>query len=344
MSAPGTRGRTALGVALILLGFAQINVGIRAVDAARSWLVPSLGTERTLWLATILWLTAMGGFVAAGFGLLGVSWLPAYSRLLVIGALAASGLVLILFAPFYTANIAALDAIVLGAVFIWAPRQAAVPRRAGRLAHVLAGGILAYLCLLALLRPWYTRWGTEGAEWQMPLVGDDVVSPPAFQVTRAIGVRTSADRVWPWLAQMGQDRAGFYSYDWLERLVGFDVRNADHIVPAWQYRAVGDLVPAAPPNFLGGVFGPDFGWHIAAFEPNRRVVLESPIMAWLFVLHPVNQSSTRLIIRLRGNASPRSGLFFITIIDFLAVQPIHFIMERKMLLTLKERSETSRGG
>jgi len=337
----GFRRHTALGVALVLLGLAQVNVGVRAADRAHSWLLSGLSTNTALRLATVLWFVAMVGFIAAGFGLLGVTRLRARWRHLMAVALTASALLCALFAPLYTLNVAVLDVAALLAILRWGPGENIVHYRAGRVVHVLAAVMLVYLSVITLLRPWYIRWGTRGAEWQAPMAGDDVMSEPAFQVTRAIDIRAPAAQVWPWLAQMGQDRAGFYSYDWLERVFGFGVHNADRIVPEWQHRNIGDLVPAAPPNFLGGVFGSSFGWRVHRFEPNDGLAIRSPIFGWLFVLRPIDDQNTHLIVRLRGDASPRPGLFFITIGDFMAGQAAHFVMEHKMLVTLKARAESA---
>ncbi len=91
------------------------------------------------------------------------------------------------------------------------------------------------------IRPWHLRWGATDEEFTRPLPGDAVV-PDGIQSTRAITIHAPARAIWPWLVQMGQDRAGFYSFDWLERLAGADIHNADHIIPAWQHLAVGDLM------------------------------------------------------------------------------------------------------
>jgi len=91
------------------------------------------------------------------------------------------------------------------------------------------------------IRPWHLRWDATDEEFTRPLPGDAVV-PDGIQSTRAITVHAPARAIWPWLVQMGQDRAGFYSFDWLERLAGADIHNADHIIRAWQHLAVGDLM------------------------------------------------------------------------------------------------------
>jgi hypothetical protein len=69
----------------------------------------------------------------------------------------------------------------------------------------------------------------------MPLPGDDLVPDPGYEHTR--DVRAPAEEVWPWLAQIGQGRGGFYSYEWLENLAGCDIHNADEIRPEWQRRS-----------------------------------------------------------------------------------------------------------
>jgi len=132
--------------------------------------------------------------------------------------------------------------------------------------------------------------------------------------------------------QLGQDRGGFYSYDWLERAVGDKVLNADRIHPEWQTLAAGDLVRATQPDYLGGVFGPDIGWRVVRLEPQRALVLGG----WgAFVLEP-KDGYTRLIVRTRGNGKPNVAL---APFGLLVLEPAHFIMERRMLLGIKERAE-----
>jgi len=88
--------------------------------------------------------------------------------------------------------------------------------------------------------PWMTNWGSTAAERQMALTGDDLHPNPSGHTTKAITINASPDVIWQWMAQIGQDRAGFYSYTWLENLMGVDIHNADKIHPEWQQLAVGD--------------------------------------------------------------------------------------------------------
>jgi hypothetical protein len=330
--------QTALALLLILGGLAQINTGIRAADSGRSWLMAALPQTAGSLLAALLWAVAMLGLVAAGFGVRGVPPFSRRPRQIALAALAASALLLALFWGPLAGAVAVVDLVVLAAV-LTAPRWAAPPRTAGRFARVLAAATLAYLAVILALRPWHIRWGATVAEHAERWSSDELVAEPAYQETRAITIRAPVAEVWPWLAQVGQDRAGFYSYDVLERLVGFDVQNVHRVVPEWQSRVPGDLVRAAPADYLGGALGPNFGWRVAAFEPNRELALTSPAFNWTFLVRPVDERTTRVLVRLRMPATPDAANFGATIADFLGVGMAHFIMERKMLLTLKRLAE-----
>ena len=91
----------------------------------------------------------------------------------------------------------------------------------------VAGAVTAGV---ALLRARYLRWGATGDEVKLALPGDELVPNADLTATRAVTVRTSADGVWPWIAQLGQGRGGFYSYDFLENLAGCDIHSAGRIV------------------------------------------------------------------------------------------------------------------
>src|SRR5208337_3881276 len=116
-------------------------------------------------------------------------------------------------------------------------------------------------------RPRHLRWGASAQECDASLPGDDLIVSPDLTATRAITVRASADQVWPWIAQLGQGRGGFYSYDFLENLVGCDIHSADRIVPGWQDIKIGDKVKLAPA----------VGLDVAALEPGRSLVLRGGV-------------------------------------------------------------------
>lgn len=187
------------------------------------------------------------------------------------------------------------------------------------------GALAAYAFLI---RPWHLRWGATDEEVKMTLPGDELVEHPQLNATHAITINAPVEKVWPWLVQIGQNRGGFYSYTWLENLVGCDMHNADRIVPEWQDLKVGDdvwLHPKAPPL------------RVLAIEPERAIVLEK---CWGFFLRPIDENTTRLIIRGRGEFNPDFKNALLNLILWRGVfEPAHFIMERKMLLGIKQRAE-----
>jgi hypothetical protein len=180
------------------------------------------------------------------------------------------------------------------------------------------------------------RWGATDDEVRAHLPVDDVVEPGSVTSTRAITVRAPIQDVWPWLVQIGQDRAGFYSYTWLENLVGAGMHNANAVHPEWQDRFAGDSVWLASEDRYH-----DRGRQVAALvEVPRALALVSPTDwerlqrgdlasgAWAFVLEPHGTTSTRLIVRSSG------GLVGTHLFDAL-----HFLMEQKMMRGLRDRAE-----
>src|SRR5437588_12622214 len=93
-----------------------------------------------------------------------------------------------------------------------------------------------------LLRPRHLRWGATEAEASGPLPGDDLIPAAGPASTHAVTIHAPPEAVWPWVAQLGQNHAGFYSYTALENLLGCQMRNTHRIVPEWQQIRVGDPV------------------------------------------------------------------------------------------------------
>jgi hypothetical protein len=324
--------RFVLGLLLVLQGLAHAAAGTWAASDASAWFV------------TPSWAAAMLGFMAAGFGAWGAApfarrWRP----LVVIGAI--GSLLLLMFGtvgvPLFALGLAVDVALVVTALE-WSPdeegRPTRPPRIRARIGAALAMLCVAYVGTALLARPWHVRWGTTEAERMMSLPGDDRVPDAHYRMDHAITIAAPADRVWPWLAQIGQDRGGFYSYDRLERLIGDDIHNADRIHPEWQQRAVGELVRAAQPDYLGGRFGRDVGWRIVQFDPPRALVLDG----WgAFVVRPQPDGTTRLHARLRGEGRPSVAGIVFGPLNLLVFEPAHFIMERGMLRGIKARAERS---
>jgi hypothetical protein len=196
----------------------------------------------------------------------------------------------------------------------------------------VAAATCAYL---RRFEPWFRRWGATEAEVAAPLPIDDLVTPTARRTTRAITIGAAPDEVWPWLVQIGQDRAGFYSYTCLENLVGAGMHNARDVRAEWQERHRGDSVWLASEARFH-----ERGRQVAALvEAPRALVLVSPADwerlernepasgAWGFFLVP-RGDSTRFVIRSSGGAVG-THLF----------DALHFLMEQKMMRTVRDRVE-----
>ena len=182
------------------------------------------------------------------------------------------------------------------------------------------------ICYLSVLYPWMMRWGATDAELALSLPGDRIVPVAGTQSTRVVTVHAPALEVWKWVLQIGQERAGFYSNDWLENLTLSDIHNADVIKPEWQNRKEGDVVLGAG----GVIYGRNSTWHIQAYEDGKTLYLWGSI-----AVLPVDAETSRLLVRTR---SAPVSLPLETILKF-SYDWMHFVMERGMLLGIKARAE-----
>jgi hypothetical protein len=192
--------------------------------------------------------------------------------------------------------------------------------RAGRRPRPAGALVLGAAAVYAAAVPRLRGWGATQQEREGAMTGDETVADPGVQHTRAVAIDAAAERVWPWLVQIGQDRAGFYSYTWLENLAGCRMRNADRIHPEWQRRALGDTL----------LLHPKAGYEIVALDPGRALALQA---AWYFAVEPDGPQRSRLIARWRCPKGPLNTAFA------LLFDLPHFVMERKMLLGIKGRAE-----
>jgi hypothetical protein len=180
------------------------------------------------------------------------------------------------------------------------------------------------------LHPWFMNWGATPAEQKMVLPGDDLLPDVSSRFTRGITIRAPASVVWQWVVQIGQDRAGFYSNTWLENLTGADIHNADAIHAEWQRRAIGDRVLLARPDLFRGFFAQVAQTSIVALEPERLIAN----IPGRFVFQSIDRDTTRLLLR----ESIPSG-FAARAINALMWDPMHFVMQQRMLRGIKERAE-----
>lgn len=186
------------------------------------------------------------------------------------------------------------------------------------------------------VRPWMYAWGAHDDEITAPLPGDELVEAHTPRTTRAVTIDAPVEAVWPWLAQIGEDRGGFYSYSLLERAVGGQVHNANAVHLEWQNIRVGDSV------WLAKRYGDGARQVVAAVKPKSHLVLMSPADfdrmqrgekatgAWIFHLRRDN-GWTRLLVRGSGGVVGHAG-FDIP----------HFVMEQKMMCGIRDRAQKLR--
>ena len=183
------------------------------------------------------------------------------------------------------------------------------------------------------------RWGTVGKEASDPLPGDEFVPKPKWSYTLGVTIDASPEAVWPWIAQIGQGRGGFYTYQTLENMVGCKITNTTEILPEHQHPEVGEgvhLHPTTPPLRLEIVD-----------PPNALVLLGSPadigdeetwgVSTWQFVVNPGPDGGSRFLTRGRYDFSPdwKSRLAF----GRFPIEVISFVMSRKMMLEIKRLAE-----
>jgi hypothetical protein len=202
----------------------------------------------------------------------------------------------------------------------------------------LSVGVVAAAIARARLR----NWGATREEVAAFHPGDDLVTGPATTTTYAVSVDAPAGVVWSWLVQIGQDRGGMYSYEWLENLFGLDIHNADEIRDEWQRLAAGDRVQVVPRGKFGMPEG--YAFRVALVEAPRALVLrqqppEHPWdSTWAFLIVPESAERCRLLSRSRtAKGTGAAGLAARVGSELMG--PVIFLMTRKMLLGIKERAE-----
>jgi len=197
----------------------------------------------------------------------------------------------------------------------------------------LARGLLGMAAVAAAVtvylrgyRPWQLRWGATDAEVARTMPGDDLIDAPWFDATRAITIGAPPQQVWPWLVQVGVNRAGWYSYDLLDNL---GRPSARAVIDELQDIQPGDLLPMSPDG--------EHGIRVHALDPPHWMIWGTPgDTSWVWVLDPQPDGTTRLLTRVRSKPQGRpSSWLFAVLLEFA-----DFPMMRRMLLSLRARIET----
>jgi hypothetical protein len=189
-----------------------------------------------------------------------------------------------------------------------------------------------------VLRPWHLRWGATRAQVAGAMPGDHVVPGAQFNATRAITVGVPPSAVWPWLAQLGYRRGGFYTYDLLDNA---GERSADQVIPEYQDLHVGSLIPMFHESGDLAI-----AYEVDALEPPSAMLWvhrphpgEQPDSTWSWRLTPQPEGSTRLVTRMKQDyrwETPRLALFNLWLMELG-----DFAMERRMLQGIKARAEAA---
>jgi proline iminopeptidase len=213
------------------------------------------------------------------------------------------------------------------------------PRRFAALVPLAVGVYVLYV------RPRMLRWGASAEEVAEPYPGANLIPGGRRGATMAATIDAPPARVWPWLVQMGCDRAGWYSFD---RLDNAGVPSARHIHPEWQRLSVGDRLASTPSGRAW--------FEVAALDPEHFLGLRAPInlgsgrpfdtarprprmyvdALWGFQLKDVPQGRTRLVVSGYASARPR---WLQSIMDLLFWEPAHWVMQTRQFANLKRRAE-----
>ena len=197
---------------------------------------------------------------------------------------------------------------------------------------LLAVGSLA-VAYVTVVRPRQMTWGATPVEVSRQLPGDDLVSRPTFNATRAISIAAPPEAVWPWLVQVGCGRAGWYSNDLLDNL---GRPSAREILPELQSLEVGQWVPMAPtpPS-------PTTALRVDGFEIDRWLLWCKPDSTWSWTFTRLDAGRTRLVTRVHAAydwTKPTTALLGVVLMEFG-----DFAMMRRMLLGIRERAESTSG-
>lgn len=193
---------------------------------------------------------------------------------------------------------------------------------------------LVAMAYAVLIRPRILSWGSTDDERTRPLPGDDIDPDAASVTTRAVTIWAPAEAVWPWLIQMGQDRAGFYTHNWVERLLRSGIPDTAEIRPEWQGIEVGDLM-----RTNRDIGGKPMGWPVVAVDPGRSLVVSSknmPAGTYAFVIEPLADGASRLIVRDRAQWKWWEGPF-----ATLVYEPLHAYMETGLISGVRRRAEAA---
>ena len=217
-----------------------------------------------------------------------------------------------------------------------------IPIGIRKLAAVIVATAAVFALFFSVVRPLYLRWGATHADLAAAFPGEELFPVAGSRSVRGVTIDAAADEVWPWVAQIGQDRGGFYSYEVLEDLVGCEMPRATSIMPEHQAWRAGDQLWMYPKAKLDGAGGA----RLVAHEPGRLLMFASRALGstidqpeaglWGFVVQPLDERRTRLLAVSRSAPEPSAMAAGFARSVF---EPAHYVMERRMLVNLRTLAE-----
>ena len=204
--------------------------------------------------------------------------------------------------------------------------------------------------LLPFLHAWRVRWGATDDELARAWLGDELVPHPRSGFTHAITIQAPVSQVYPWVAQVGQNKGGFYSYEFLENLIGCNIHNADRLEAEWQVVKIGDLLWMHPkaglPIELVDI-GHGFVMHGLLNPATGELISSGSCMpagfinaSWLFYVSDARGNRSRFVSRWRLDYPP--GFKNELMNGRWLLEPIASIMDLKMLKGVRQRAEAAR--
>ena len=198
--------------------------------------------------------------------------------------------------------------------------------RVRTVAAILATSVIGAILVYVVYRPWALNWGASREEIARTMPGDGILSNPTFNATRAVTIDATPAEIWPWIAQMGYGKAGFYSYD---RLDNDGIPSANHIIAEYQQLETGDSIPLTEHGFV----------TVTTLEPESSMLWEyrgddtTTVFTWAWGLYPQAGGQTRLVTRLLWHASSLRSRAMLDLFEI--------VMMRKCMLGIKRRAETA---
>jgi len=198
--------------------------------------------------------------------------------------------------------------------------------------------LAATAALLYAARRYFRNWGTTKDECGMNLPGDELIRRPSVQSTEGIWIDAPPMAVWPWLVQIGQDRAGLYGFDRVAKLIGLGQADADRIHPEWQHLSPGDAVRLAPQGWLGLPRGITLTVEYVVHDTTLVLRGTRPGMpwetVWSFHLLPRQQDRCRFLIRTRTSLRHPGE-----VVGVEMAGPVTALITRGLLQGIKLRAE-----